>query len=157
MKKHFRFRKVLWLLVLLGSAWAALAQSTVSETLTEADRLSQAGEYVKAEELLQKALTDHPENESLWFNIGLAQHLQKKYKVALASWEKALGLGFEKGICHYNIACANAQLGNADEAFSHLEKAFASGFKDFKGMQGDPELAVLHGDKRWSELVKDLN
>jgi mannose-6-phosphate isomerase-like protein (cupin superfamily) len=53
----------------------------------------------------------------------------------------------------YNLACCEARLGDVELAFSHLERAL-SGRPDLVELaRGDDDLAALHDDSRFDELV----
>jgi mannose-6-phosphate isomerase-like protein (cupin superfamily) len=53
----------------------------------------------------------------------------------------------------YNLACCEARLGNVDEAFEYLVRAL-DGREDLLDLaRGDEDLASLHDDPRFEELV----
>jgi len=54
----------------------------------------------------------------------------------------------------YNLACFAARYGERDEAFAALGRALAGGPADVADLaRGDDDLAALHADPRWAELV----
>ena len=54
----------------------------------------------------------------------------------------------------YNAACFEALQGDHDRAFEHLREAFRLGSQEVREFApGDDDLAGLHGDPRWAELV----
>jgi len=54
---------------------------------------------------------------------------------------------------YYNLACAEARLGEIDEAFGHLRHALESRPSLKELAQGDSDLDALRGDPRFDELV----
>ena len=53
----------------------------------------------------------------------------------------------------YNLGCAYALLGRADEAFERLGRAADAGYADRRQYEGDPDLAALRADPRWAGLL----
>ena len=56
----------------------------------------------------------------------------------------------------YNLACAEAMLGHKEEAFVQLKKVveLRHGWDNTAHLKGDKDLASLHEDPRWAEIVK---
>jgi tetratricopeptide (TPR) repeat protein len=54
---------------------------------------------------------------------------------------------------HYNLACDYSVLRNADKCLETLEKAIKLGYRDFKYMEKDPDLAYVRQDVRYKELL----
>lgn len=54
---------------------------------------------------------------------------------------------------YYNLACAYALLGNADQALSHLQRALELGFNDKALARRDPDLKKLAADPRFRAMV----
>lgn len=54
---------------------------------------------------------------------------------------------------HYNRACLEAITGNTDAALENLAKALAQRPDLHDWARRDPDLASLHGDPRFEELV----
>ncbi|MCD4737724.1 MAG: hypothetical protein K8R89_00495, partial [Anaerolineae bacterium] len=56
----------------------------------------------------------------------------------------------------YNKACFEAIAGNADAALAHLEKALEKAPGQRLWASRDPDLASLHDDPRFGELVGEV-
>jgi tetratricopeptide (TPR) repeat protein len=56
----------------------------------------------------------------------------------------------------YNLACAEARLGNLEQALAYLEQAFSYGFKDFSQIQSDSDLDPLRPIKAFQNLISNL-
>ena len=66
---------------------------------------------------------------------------------------EALGRYDDREGLLYNLACAEARLGETDQAFEHLATALA-GRQDYVDLaRGDDDLAPLRDDPRFAELV----
>jgi predicted esterase len=81
------------------------------------------------------------------------QFRAKKYEEAAANCRELIKLLPEQAEGHYNLACALARLGKADDAFASLTKALEVGYADASHMQKDDDLEKLRDDKRFSELL----
>lgn len=57
-------------------------------------------------------------------------------------------------IPHYNLACALARQGKADEAIPHLKTSIELGFRDPDHITSDPDLDSLHDRPDWPDLVE---
>ena len=53
----------------------------------------------------------------------------------------------------YNLACCEARLGDVDRAFEHLRRGLESRPDLIELARGDDDLAALHDDPRFAELV----
>ena len=54
---------------------------------------------------------------------------------------------------HYNCACDYSLLKDADNSLRSLEKAIVLGYRDYRYMEKDPDLACARDDPRFSRLV----
>jgi tetratricopeptide (TPR) repeat protein len=59
---------------------------------------------------------------------------------------------FQSAVALYNLACANARLGDSEKALEYLRASFATGFDRPGGAFADLHLFSLHGDPRFEEL-----
>lgn len=53
----------------------------------------------------------------------------------------------------YNLACSRALLGEKEASIGALRRAITLGYDDFAWMRRDKDLAVLHEDARFMELM----
>jgi tetratricopeptide (TPR) repeat protein len=76
------------------------------------------------------------------------------------SYERALALGVPPGQARataaYNLACAYARLGRADDAFRMLDVAVENGLAQRAQVENDEDLAPLRGDPRYQRLLERL-
>jgi tetratricopeptide (TPR) repeat protein len=59
----------------------------------------------------------------------------------------------DQGTLLYNLACAEAQLGNPDAAFDHLRSALDHRPDLAESAKSDHDLESLHGDPRFQQIV----
>lgn len=69
--------------------------------------------------------------------------------------EKNLALG-NASTLYYEMACFSGRLGNKDQAFEYLNKAYEERGLGMTLIKVDPYLDSLHGDPRFDELVKKV-
>ena len=58
-----------------------------------------------------------------------------------------------KGIHAYNAASCYTSAGDRDRAFASLDTAARRGYHDISHVKGDEDLAPLHSDPRWQDIV----
>jgi hypothetical protein len=90
-----------------------------------------------------------------------------RYAEAAALFERRIALvpapaGDLDGACRldlYNLACARAMAGRTAAALDALEAAMAAGtgVVGFDLLATDPDLASLHGEPRWTALLRGLS
>jgi len=56
-------------------------------------------------------------------------------------------------VVHYNLACDYSVLKDADKCIETLEKAMKLGYRDFRYMEKDPDLAYVRQDIRYKEIL----
>ncbi len=99
-------------------------------------------------------LRDNPSNGRGWFNLGYALHYSSEHARAIQAFGQAIQKGYRKPTSLYNIACANAMMGNRDAAFEWLEKAVDAGFDVGGYINGDEDLDSLRSDPRFKRFLK---
>ncbi len=72
---------------------------------------------------------------------------------AVADFEKALEINPTDIAVHFNLACCYSLLENKNEAFYHLDKAAAYGFKDFTKVREHDALAWLRIQDEFGEFA----
>lgn len=58
-------------------------------------------------------------------------------------------------LAHYNLACSLALNGHIDDALQQLRKAVELGYRDFRYMKQDGDLALVRQDPRFRVLLRD--
>jgi hypothetical protein len=88
-----------------------------------------------------------------WSAYAIALHMSKQYDGSIGAGKKAIELGFNQADEMYNIACAYALLGKADDAITWLGKAFSAGFTEQETLEKDDEIDRLRKDPRFIKLT----
>ena len=81
--------------------------------------------FLKAESLLERAITIKPDNAELYNNLGLILKARSRYKEAAIQYEKALSLKPDFPEAINNLALANELLGNRQKALELYTKALS--------------------------------
>ncbi|HET9155758.1 MAG TPA: tetratricopeptide repeat protein [Myxococcaceae bacterium] len=135
---------------------APLAEPTgrppLSHHLEAGEKLLQLRRGKAAQLEFQKALAAKEDPGKAWQGMGLASVLLGDDQGAVTAYEKARSFA-PSGLLSYNLACAQARLGHVDEALGSLSDAIDRGFAAPGGLLGDPDLAPLRGDPRFSTLL----
>ena len=145
------------LTLLFVGATGAHAQSPASDyaaTLTAAQAATAASNWAGAAPLWQKVVSGNPVNANYAVNLATALFRARNYREAIPAYQKALELGADfPSSMAYNIACAYALLGDKQQALEWLSKSFDMGFRNLELARTDTDLASLHGDARFQEIV----
>lgn len=90
------------------------------------------------------------------YPVMIAALEAKSFGSARRICEQAIVWEPQNPVHHYNLACIEAQAGVARQphAWGALELALALGFDDAEHLQSDPDLAPLHPNPRFAELVR---
>ncbi len=83
-----------------------------------------------------------------------AQFQAKQYAEGAETCRELLAIVPKHPDTHYNLACALARLGKADEALASLGKAVEFGYDDGAHIEADDDFAPLRQDKRFGPLVE---
>jgi len=78
----------------------------------------------------------------------------KSYDLAARAYHQSADAGYRIGTSRYNEACSRALAGERPLALDLLEKSILAGFDDPSLMRKDSDLASLHSEKRFDELVR---
>jgi ketosteroid isomerase-like protein len=114
------------------------------------------GRWAEAEATYRQYLEAHPENAFAWNRLGTSQVQQKKYADAVKSLERAVAIGGGGPVDYYNLACAHALSGDADQALDNVERAIGAGLRRREQYETDPDLASLRELPRFRALMDAL-
>jgi tetratricopeptide (TPR) repeat protein len=144
---------------LLGSAGPGAAGADASlppevqAMIAEAVQLQQAGQWPEAAAAWKAVLERRPDNPQLCFAYAYALHMAGDYEKAIEADRKAASFDQTRGIALYNLACACALTGRADEALAALEGSREAGF-DISAARTDSDLESLRADPRFQALLE---
>jgi tetratricopeptide (TPR) repeat protein len=94
----------------------------------------------------ERITREMPGSGRAWFNLGFADLRAGNLAGSKEAFLRALGVGYRRGTTHYNLACAEAQLGNDDAALRHLTAAEHAGMDVDQIAPGDDDLAPLRSN-----------
>lgn len=136
-----------------------LVAQDISETIREGQAALQSQDWDTAIKAFTKITDAKPQDADALFALGYALHGAGEIDKALPYHQKAasLGSGDVKATALYNIACVYSRKKKSDKAFDALEKAVEAGFSDTTQMKADTDLANIHKDKRFAELIERVN
>lgn len=102
----------------------------------------------------EQAIRQSP-NARFYYELGNAYIDLREYDTALRSYAAAAALGpRDPGNIYYNAACAASLKGDIDVSLDQLRKAFENGYRSFAHARRDEDLARLHSDPRFTELIE---
>ena len=115
----------------------------------QAGQQLQQGNFAQAVAILEPVVEAQPQNANAWYLLGYSYHAQKNWAKAIPAHEKAAGFPQTAPNASYNLACAWALQGDADQAFQWLEKAKTAGFQGWGQLWNDADLTSIQSDPRF--------
>ena len=85
-----------------------------------------------------------------------AFYKNKEYKKSVEKYTAAFSVEQKSPEDLYNAACSAALLGNNKVAFQWLQLALNKGWSNVNHLTSDSDLKSLHNDKKWPQLVSDM-
>lgn len=85
-----------------------------------------------------------------------AYYKNKEYKKSVEKYTAAFSVEQKSPEDLYNAACSAALLGNKKVAFQWLQLALNKGWSNVNHLTSDSDLKSLHNDKKWTQLVSDM-
>ena len=133
-----------------------------AETAKELTRLVSRGhsmfhseKFDKSEKVFRTILELEPKNLEAAYMLSSSIHALGKLDEALELHKIVANSDSSEFASKaiYNIACICSLKKDTDGAIEHLKKAINAGFVDIQHMKHDEELANIHDDKRFEELI----
>jgi tetratricopeptide (TPR) repeat protein len=105
---------------------------------------------------IEKRLALQPDDARA-HNLGAVIFSQMGDSARALEWAgRALAFGPEEPLILYNVACVYSLLGQAGKALDCLEQAAKHGYRQKEWIENDSDLAPLHGEARYQNLLKSL-
>lgn len=122
--------------------------------MAEAQKLIEAQDWSGAVKALEAITGAEPSNSRAWFLLGYSRHGLGDYEPAIAAYRTAGTNPQVRPLALYNIACARARQGKADEAFAELDLAIAAGFANGGQLASDSDFEAIRKDARFVPAVR---
>ena len=135
----------------LGGPKSSSASLGVPEEVAENAEALVDAESSKKKKKASKVLDDSPSPAKL-FAEALCLYQLDRMEESLSAFRITATFEEFKAKSHYNIACIRAKQGDAERAFTSLERAIEAGFIDQPLFQSDEDLNGLRGDPRFAKL-----
>lgn len=163
------FRTAAYLLAIVATLCAATplvarqpedapAAQPEATNLSRADEAFTRRDYAAAVDLYHAAQQDGIDHAMLHFRLGYSLHALGRIEEAMPHHVRGARISFPgvRRAGYYNAACANALLGNTDEALRFLQHAIDAGFTDTALAAEDPDLASLRDDERFDSMLAGI-
>ncbi len=119
------------------------------------DRIEDAVKEARAAiAVIKKRLEWHPDDARA-FHLGAGSLiLTGDIKLAKRWLERAIEIAPDDSVVLYNVACNMATLGEHEKSLDYLERAVKHGTVSSAWMRNDEDLASLHNDARFNDLLQ---
>ena len=137
-------------LSLLSAVSSLGAQSSDS---VRADSAFRGRDWKATADLYGRIATAAPQQGMAWFRLGVARHALNDLDPAIAAYERALALQFQRPFTMYRLARAHASKRSLDRTFQYLEQLAPLNAVPLSIMDTASDLANARADSRWSGFV----
>ena len=86
---------------------------------------------------------------------AMAAYQRKEFAASARLYQAAVEKGAADSETLYNAACSLALAGDKERALEFALEAVRAGFRNVEHLERDTDLASLHGDPRWKEVVAE--
>jgi tetratricopeptide (TPR) repeat protein len=111
------------------------------------------GELASAEQAYRSALAINPGSAKALGYLGTVYLRMGKLEAAREMFTKALTAGGNRGELEYDLACTESLSGRPGPALEHLMTAVANGFRDYRRIAGNRELAQLRETAEFRQIT----
>jgi len=124
--------------------------------LQQAQNLEEEKNYPEAAKMYRAMTEADPKDGFAWYRLGTSLQAAGQLDAAIAAAKHATEFQEVRSDALFNIACAYALQGHADDAIRSLEQAVGAGFKAKWALRNDPDLASVRHDPRFQKLVASM-
>jgi hypothetical protein len=125
-------------------------------TINDVNQALQQNDFAEMERLCREILAEDSDHAQAIFMLGYALHAQGELDEAVLYHIRSTSNPETAPLGYYNLGCAMALKGNADQAFKALNKAVELGIGNPQQYKGDSDLTSLHSDARWEKLIGSI-
>jgi tetratricopeptide (TPR) repeat protein len=87
--------------------------------------------------------------------LGSLLTLKGRFAEGLKIDRRLVRLRPDDALAHYNLACSYALLKRPEQSLATLRRAVELGYRDFRYMREDHDLATIHHDPRFRQLLHE--
>jgi tetratricopeptide (TPR) repeat protein len=148
-------------ILVLGSRAAAAAPTqekptaSVTQIGNEAAAAYDAKDWAKSAKLYGQIVESGPSPRA-WYRLGVSLNKIGENNKSIEAFEKSRALGVPPQFVEYGIAVVFASKKDKEKAFEHLEKAAQDGLGQPEQLSGDPDLAELKSDPRFTKILEQV-
>jgi tetratricopeptide (TPR) repeat protein len=88
--------------------------------------------------------------------LGSLMTLRGRFVEGLKIDRRLVRLRPQDALAHYNLACSYALLQRPDQSIKTLRRAVELGYRDFRYMREDRDLATIRHDPRFRQLLREF-
>jgi len=140
----------------VAHAQAPVAPAAPDPMVARADSQTRNKDYSAAAKTLEQVIQRTPNQFPVWVRLGIARQLGGERESAMTAYRKAIELGAGQ-TAKYNLGTLFALKGMPDSAFHWLNESVQAGFLNEAQITGDPDLASLRKDARYSTLIANVH
>jgi adenylate cyclase len=108
-------------------------------------------------ERTERHIVVHPEDPRALYLGALALQQLGNPERALEWAARALAIDPDENSTLYNVACLYVQMGDHNRALDLIETTIRNGFGQKEWLENDPDLAPLHDEPRFKNLMRKLS
>ena len=117
----------------------------------EANKFAKQKQWDEAIKNYKMALHHNKESQETHVNLSTAYMQAKRFEEARETLQTLKNINPETPALHYNLACLHSLTGNPKESLDALQTAIDKGYKKWKQIDSDPDLANLRQDMLFKE------
>lgn len=141
----------------VASALVASALGAQNVDSLRADSAFRRRDWAATVEHYQRITGRSPDDGMAWFRLGVARHALNDLDPAIAAYERALALQFQRAFTLYRLARAHASRGSTDRAFYYLDQLAPMNAVPRSILDTASELVAVRRDQRWKGVVERIN
>jgi Tetratricopeptide repeat len=141
-----------WIVLLVAVGCVGIAQAQKEEAAAAA----KAQKWEQAVALYKQVTDKNPGDGGSWYALGTAALMANDPATAVTAYQHSVELKVQPAFSLYNLACAQARLGESDQALDSLEKLAQLGAPFATQMEKDPDLASVRSLPRYQTVLQSM-
>jgi hypothetical protein len=125
---------------------------SVKDLLTDGKQYLDEGQFEKAREQFQKAVTKDPSIGEGYNGVGVTYAARNDYESAIEWYKRGLEATPGFGDLYYNLACAYSQQTKPALALRYLKLAATKGYTEFQNLEEDHDFDPIRSDPEFQVI-----